>query len=363
MYYFFDIIKQRVPLRYKCRIQALIHPDNKWLQYASVTKQRIFVFVSGFYQNLGDLAITYAQVKFINRIVPNSVVVVVPVEETFSAIPMIKKYIRENDVVTLIGGGNMSDMYCYLETARREVILKFPNNRIISFPQTAYFTNSKNGKKELAISRRLYSNHPDLYLFAREKESYIRMRTYFPKCEISLVPDIVLSLDRGKTQVKRNGILVCLREDKEQYISDSFRDGLIRAINDLSSNVVVTDTTKVDLKDCQPDTYEKTIEVFLRMIESFQVVLTDRLHCMIFCALTGTPCVVMDNSNHKVKSFYESWFCDCNWINYIDTRCIDSVIQVLADIYNSDDKVAYNSKWVDSFVPLINACINKTNVG
>ena len=35
--------------------------------------------------------------------------------------------------------------------------------------------------------------------------------------------------------------------------------------------------------------------------------ITDRLHGMIFAAITGTPCVVLQNNNHKIKATYESW--------------------------------------------------------
>ena len=40
------------------------------------------------------------------------------------------------------------------------------------------------------------------------------------------------------------------------------------------------------------------------------IVLTDRLHGMIFSAITGTPCVASSNYNHKIKESYE-------WIKYL----------------------------------------------
>jgi pyruvyl transferase EpsI len=38
-----------------------------------------------------------------------------------------------------------------------------------------------------------------------------------------------------------------------------------------------------------------------------EVVVTDRLHGMIFAAITGTPCVVLQNSNHKIESTHQTW--------------------------------------------------------
>ena len=35
--------------------------------------------------------------------------------------------------------------------------------------------------------------------------------------------------------------------------------------------------------------------------------ITDRLHGMIFSIITGTPCIVFGNYNHKLKSVFSSW--------------------------------------------------------
>ena len=43
---------------------------------------------------------------------------------------------------------------------------------------------------------------------------------------------------------------------------------------------------------------------------SAKVVITDRLHGMIFAAITETPCIVFNNYNHKVEGTYQ-------WIQYL----------------------------------------------
>ena len=48
----------------------------------------------------------------------------------------------------------------------------------------------------------------------------------------------------------------------------------------------------------------------LRSFAAARLVVTDRLHGMIFSAITGTPCVVLSNYNHKVRGTYE-------WISYL----------------------------------------------
>ena len=44
------------------------------------------------------------------------------------------------------------------------------------------------------------------------------MKSYYPFCKVILVPDIVLSIPVSKDASKRNGVLLCFREDKEKSL-------------------------------------------------------------------------------------------------------------------------------------------------
>ena len=349
-------IKKFIPLRMKRKILSMLHPDKRWLQYADVKQKRIFVFLAGFYQNLGDLAITYAQTKFLQSLYPEAVVIPVSGEDAFAAIPMIKKYLRKEDLITLIGGGNMSNLYSYLEITRREVIRSFPNHQIISFPQTAFFDESPAGKKELKCSQRIYGAHADLQLFAREQESFQRMKQYFPGNKVFLAPDIVFSLDKRKQGTERKGVLVCLRRDKEQSISNDFQEELFTAVRDAFDDVEVTDTTAVELKDCQQDTYEEALERFWEKVRSAKVVLTDRLHCLIFCVITGTPCVVLDNANHKVVGTCETWLKEDGRIKVIASPDVGEILAGLKEFQNASREPVEGLPWEARFRTLAEAC-------
>ena len=57
----------------------------------------------------------------------------------------------------------------------------------------------------------------------------------------------------------------------------------------------------------------RTIAVEKKLMEfsRAELVITDRLHAMLFAAITGTPCVAFDNSSKKVSGVYE-------WIRHLD---------------------------------------------
>ena len=183
-------IKKIIPERIKRNIALMFYSCNSspWAEIAQSENRKAYVFLAGFYQNLGDMAITYAQIKFIQQVVFNIEVIAVPANQTYTAVKVIKKYIKKDDLITIIGGGNMSDQYQSLEDARLHVVKSFPNNRIVSFPQTIEFIS----RNELRKSRRVYSSHKRLTLFAREPISYERAKGYFQSVEVEEVPDIVL---------------------------------------------------------------------------------------------------------------------------------------------------------------------------
>lgn len=45
----------------------------------------------------------------------------------------------------------------------------------------------------------------------------------------------------------------------------------------------------------------------LGQFQSARLVVTDRLHGMILAVLAGTPCLVLPNSNHKIRQTWLDW--------------------------------------------------------
>lgn len=71
-----------------------------------------------------------------------------------------------------------------------------------------------------------------------------------------------------------------------------------------------------------------------------KVVVTDRLHGMIFSAIVGTPCVCIDNVSHKVKNCY-SWLKHLDYVFYCENKSdffelLNSALSIsnMKNIYN-----------------------------
>ena len=61
---------------------------------------------------------------------------------------------------------------------------------------------------------------------------------------------------------------------------------------------------------------KKVIYKKLKKFAKSKIVITDRLHGMIFAYLTQTPCIVFSNYNHKVKGVYDWLKSNTNTIIY-----------------------------------------------
>ncbi len=347
-------IKKLIPERIKLKLSLLAVSSNDpfWIKKIDKSKKNIFVFLGGFYQNLGDMAITYAQVEFLKKAYPDANVVPVPSTITYAAVKTIKNYISKDDIITTIGGGNIGDMYQSLEDARLFVVKSFPNNRIISFPQSVDFDNIKSKNQ----SYKVYKNHKNFTLFVREPNSLERVRDYFPDIEIAHCPDIVLSLNRVEPICERTDVVCCLRADKEQNLTDNERQQIINNIKNVFPNAQFTDTVDVALRDCTPERYDDTLENFWNNLRKSRVVITDRLHCMIFCAITGTPCVVFDNSNRKISGVYNQWMSDISYIKLFSNDEKDLAIEEAKKLYNTDFNIK-SFDLSDKFSELIDAVL------
>lgn len=311
-------LKQLIPERVKGPAVAALrprsHPDlDPWSG-----RKKVVITLAGFYQNLGDMALTYAQKRFIEEVLPGYEVLLFPSTHTYSRMKALKRVVGPDDIITTIGGGNMDDLYPSLENARRFVIRSFPNNPIVSFPQTMAFTETRAGQRALRRSARTYRRHPRLAIFAREPQSFEAMNADLPGVQKGHVPDTVLSVPTIVTAKKRSGVMVSLRSDKEGVLSIEDRSRVLLILNSHDSNLLMRDTVDVALEDSQPETFESTLREFWETVSSRRLVVTDRLHAMIFCVITRTPAVVLTNSNHKIRETHEAWLKDHSYIRYLE---------------------------------------------
>lgn len=262
---------------------------------------KAYIFGIPEFGNIGDQAIAIAEKKFIQnntRFEP----ILVEFSQTNIAIKKILDVITEEDLIIIHGGGNLGNLYIREELLKRKVIKNFKKNKIVVFPQSVLYTDTET----LKTSRNIFEKHPRLTFFARDTHSFEEMNSIFPNCTVKLVPDIVLSLPIiSKTNRKFENVLTVFRNDieiKNKTVRQSVINAIPSEFNVLQSDTVVDDSVYINSKN-REGIFNKKLEEFI----SADVVITDRLHGMIFSCITSTPCIVFNNSNGKIKYFYQTW--------------------------------------------------------
>ncbi|WP_248722986.1 polysaccharide pyruvyl transferase family protein [Seonamhaeicola sp. ML3] len=330
-----NIIKKIIPLELKFKVRLLLlklKPTNGLgLSSNSSKVKRIYIFLSADYGNLGDVAITYAQHKFLKEKYPDFLVTEIPISNTLNGIEFVKRKINKTDIVTTVGGGNMGDLYPMIELFRQLVIENFKDNPIIAFPQTADFEHSSALKK--AIKR--YSKHKNLTLIAREQKTFEFFKTYFDKNNILLTPDIVLSLDKVKPLRTRKGAIICLRDDKEKKLTQD-QDNVLKTIIEDNFETFKHRDTHIGGENLSLFNRVKALHLIWDDFKSAELIITDRLHGMIFSYITGTPALVFLNNNHKVKSSYH-WINSASHIKLVDEFSVENIKKSINELKKIDN--------------------------
>ncbi|GEM_PF-169264 len=312
-----------------------------------IKSKNLFLLMVPLHGNLGDQAIIYAQNQFAADHFPDYNVVEMLHRDTKAAVKALKGLIKNDDLIWLPGGGNMGDEYITEEQARRYIIKHFPHNKIVSFPQTIYFSSTDYGRRELSKSRKIYEKNKNLTLIAREQISYGIMQKEFPKTNVMLIPDIVFYLNLTAADRERQGILCCLRNDIEGVINFEQKLALLARLKNLYSDLKVTDTVlgrEVDMEN-----REKELNQIWDDFRAAKVVITDRLHGMIFAAVTATPCVVLSNYNHKVQSSYQ-WVQNLDYIRFLNEYDQETVLQQVDNLFNLDSEQLHQCDLRDEFM-------------
>lgn len=298
----------------------------------SKTQGNVFIFLAADYGNLGDVAITFAQTKFLEKYAPDANIVEIPISQSLEGFRFVRRNIKPGDIVTTVGGGNLGDLYDQIEYIRQLVVKMFPDNKIISFPQTFDFANTPQGKKALKKATKIYNKHKNLVFVAREKVSFEIKQKHFTNATILLTPDIVLSLDKSDREAESNreGAVMCMRNDKEKNLTSSQSEILNDIISSRYKNVTVYDT-HLGRNNLSISERKEELTKIWKTFKNSELVVTDRLHGMIFCYITNTPCLVFLNNNHKVNGTYE-WFdvgCNIELIKIFDEQNIKYAIDKL----------------------------------
>ncbi len=307
---------------------------RKIFESANKKEGNIILMATPTHGNLGDHAIVSAEYRLLNKIFPDKTIIEIANGYYLSLAKLIRKKISDNDIIVIDGGGNLGTLWPHEDDKITDIIKRFKNNKIIVFPQTCYYDKSIDNTERIQRNSHAYKSAKDLTVMLRDYASYEFFSKTFPFVKTFLVPDVVLSLSPAVEAKCRQGVLLCFRNDLEKVIHDDVIQLIIKETDRLGRTVSSTSTV-LDYSVKQ-DSRESELNDKWREFAASELVITDRLHGMIFAAITKTPCIAVDNVSKKVSGVYQ-WIKDSQGILCLDNA--DDIPNNIEQVLNAEVKI------------------------
>lgn len=298
-------------------------------------RNKIYLFGIPVHGNLGDQAILLAEEKFLKDNFEDFKIIEVESRLVVRYRKILKK-IGKLTPLLIHGGGFLGSLWIQEEEMFRTVLETFPNNRIIVLPQTVYFSKDEEGQNILMDSKKIYQKHKNLIICCREQYSYQFMKKEFPLCNVMLIPDMVLYLNNVSNSIQREGTLFCIRKDKEKVKYDF--EKIMKQVKEKVGNIDYTDTI-IEQNIYTHRNRVKSVNKKLEQFSHYKLIITDRLHGMVFALLSNSPCLVFENKSYKVKGVYE-WIKNFEYIKLYNQQ--NAKKQIAELLIKSDNR--YNNK-------------------
>lgn len=280
-----------------------------------IKDKKIFLVGTAEHSNIGDAAIVAGEYEFLKKYYPDYKIVEISTYKFEEEYPLMQSVITNDDMIFIHGGGNLGTLYSNEENVRRTVINDYPNNKIVILPQTIYFSDDESGKKELLISSKIYNRHKHLTIFTRGLESLTFAKRHFSRaCCVNMLDSAhMLHADYG---YERNGVLLCIRDiTDESGLTENQYDTVFKLVKGVYPDVETSKNIYCD--DIPKEIRRRVVDNELRLFSRHKVIVTDRLHGLIFSVITRTPCVLLSAYNQKIAEFAEN-FADSNAVFFID---------------------------------------------
>ncbi len=330
------ILKMKLDVFYYAKLMRKIETAEQACSY---------IFGTPIHANLGDHLITLSERFFLDTIGYTDKIIEIPTEMYQVFKKRLIKAIPKESVIFINGGGWMGNLWPFEEQLLQDMAVSFQKNRIIIFPQTIYYDRAVQPYQTL-MDRSVHALEvcEDLTLFVRDPQSYDFAVSHYKKASVRLVPDIALAyfdcVRRKNWADRKNAVGICLREDREACRDTQVEKTIRRLLKEREWDVEKIDT--MSKRRVSQAKREKVVTRRLTQFSEKKMIVTDRLHGMIFAYLTGTPCMALDNKTKKVSGVYNEWFHDCGSILFVSEKTTEDELLAFLDKAGCGDLVVEN---------------------
>jgi exopolysaccharide biosynthesis predicted pyruvyltransferase EpsI/GT2 family glycosyltransferase len=293
-----------------------------------IIKKKIFLVGVPHHHNIGDTAITIGEYEFIKEYFSEYFIFELNIYHFESGYKIMQSIINNDDLIFLQGGGNLGNLYLESrdEEIRRKMVTDFPNNKIIILPQSIFFTDDEKGNQELEISAEIYNRHKNLKLLVRGFVSLEFAKKHFYNVKMTDALDLVLMLETH-FNFDRKGILLCIKDlTDESGLNEEDHEEILKIVK--KYDCMFEKSKNHYTGNIHQSIRKKVVDEEIMKFARHKIVITDRLHGLIFSVITKTPCVFIGGYYYKQTEF-ANYFSDSNAVFFLgkDMSKLDGAIQ------------------------------------
>lgn len=311
--------------------------------YSNGDQQRVILLNVPSHGNLGDHLISVAEKQLVKDI-KGYEPLTFTTADLYYGLDLIENFIKPNDVILITGGGYLGSLWPDEDARVLKIVNDLKKNTIIVMPQTVYYDKNDITIRMIEEASSIYNGHNDFFLTVRENESRKVVSSVLKLSEhqFSLLPDMALYLNFSKHDKDRDGIIICMRNDKEKRDNEHL---MMLIENSIKGQGVKYLDTQICKSVSQSEEYQEVFNL-IEQFQSAQLVITDRLHGMLYATICGTPVIALDNYNHKVKNVYDCWLKDLDYVRFVDNavELSKSMTELLDNGSGRYDPTAYQSQ-------------------
>lgn len=227
-----------------------------------------------------------------------------------------------NRTVLISGGGNLGDLWPRHQAHRENAIVAADDRPVIQLPQSLWFRSPE----ALDRARAAFAGHPDLTLLCRDDRSVELARRHFDTARVIRCPDLALCLPASRLETHRarrptRDVLWLLRSDHESAwptadVPTAAGDWLDEPVGAsltlarwLAPRIARRGSGAGRWLHARALARAATDRVArgVRLLTSARVVVTDRLHGHILCAMLRVPHVLLDDAFGKIDAHCATW--------------------------------------------------------
>ena len=146
----------------------------------------------------------------------------------------------------------------------------------------------------------IWNLQPNTTIIFRDVKSYDIVKEFDKR--VYYYPDMALYLKFTRIEKSNGKVLLCFRDDMEKI----FMENEFLKSNLLDAGIAYEEFDIYKKKYVSQEDGHILLDDVVKMFQSYECVLTDRLHGMILSVISDVPCLAFDNYTKKISGVY-SW--------------------------------------------------------